>query len=195
MNYKNYNDYELIYMVRDNDNESYDVLFSKYTPIIKRIAYDYYCSYKNYGYDLDDFNQEAYIAFNNAVNNFKEEKDILFYSFVILCVRRSLFSFCRKISCERKNISNDYLIDIDSNDVFCDSNIDDYIDYKEIISDVKNISLDLTFIELCIFELKYNGFTYMEISELLDLPLRHIQFKGRKIKKFFIEKALKKRTI
>ena len=37
MDYKDYNDYELIYMVRENDDSSYDILFQKYIPIIKRM--------------------------------------------------------------------------------------------------------------------------------------------------------------
>ena len=37
--------------------------------------------------------------------------------------------------------------------------------------------------ESCILELKYNGFTYKEISTLLDISLRRAQFKGRKILK------------
>ena len=86
MNYKKYNDYELIYNVRENDDSSYNYLFNKYIPIMKRLAYTYYNNYKNYGYDLDDFQQEAYIAFHSAINSFNECKDSLFYTFVVLCL-------------------------------------------------------------------------------------------------------------
>ena len=47
MKYKNYNDYELIYMVKENDDFSYDALYKKYMPIIKSIAYDFYIKYKS----------------------------------------------------------------------------------------------------------------------------------------------------
>ena len=82
MNYKKYNDYELIYNVRENDDNSYNDLFNKYIPIMKRLAYNYYNKYSNYGYDLEDFQQEAFIAFHSAVNNFSESKNILFYTLI-----------------------------------------------------------------------------------------------------------------
>ena len=45
MNYKKYNDYELIYMIRENDNDSYDILYNKYLPVMKSIAFNYYNKY------------------------------------------------------------------------------------------------------------------------------------------------------
>ena len=41
MDYKKYNDYELISMVCENDEDSYYSLFSKYEPIIKSIAQEF----------------------------------------------------------------------------------------------------------------------------------------------------------
>ena len=62
MNYKKYNDYELIYMVRENDDISKNVLFDKYLPVIKNMANNYYTKLKGYNCDYDDFFQEAMIA-------------------------------------------------------------------------------------------------------------------------------------
>lgn len=182
MYYKKYNDYELIHNVRENDDNSYNDLFNKYIPIMKRLAYTYYNNYNSYGYDFDDFQQEAYIAFHSAVKNFNESKNILFYTFVILCINRALLSFCRRISCEMKNISNSYLVNIDDNNLIGTSNVDDYCEYSDIKHSFKKLCLDLDFEDSCIFELRYNGFTYKEISELLDLSLRRVQFKVRKVK-------------
>lgn len=42
MNYKKYNDYELIYMIRENDDSSQNILFEKYQPIIRKFANDFY---------------------------------------------------------------------------------------------------------------------------------------------------------
>ena len=95
MKYKNYNDYELIYMVKENDDFCYGELYKKYMPIIKSLAYEYYNKYSNYGYDFDDFVQESFLAFHNAIKFFDEKKDILFYTFAILCIRRSLIIFVR----------------------------------------------------------------------------------------------------
>ena len=185
MNYKKYNDYELIYLIRENDNESYNILFNKYLPIMKSIAFNYYKKYMSYGFDYDDFKQESYIAFCGAVNSFDESKNSLFYTFAVLCINRALLSYCRKISCEKKNINNNYLVDIDEVVVCEDSNIDSYFiseDKKQLID---NIKFKMDFIDSCVFELRYNGFSYREISLLLDLPLRTVQFKGRKARKYY----------
>ena len=42
MNYKNYNDYELIYSVREKDDFAFDIIFEKYQPIIKKFATDFF---------------------------------------------------------------------------------------------------------------------------------------------------------
>ena len=101
MNYKKYNDYELIYMVHEEDEWSRKILYQKYNPVICSIANEIYGRFNQYGYDYEDFVQEAYIAFQGALSSYNEEKNTLFYSFVVLCIRRRLLSFCRKITSRR----------------------------------------------------------------------------------------------
>ena len=187
MDYKKYNDFELIYNVRENDDDSYDKLFNKYLPIMKNIAYMFYNNYRYYGYDLEDFQQEAYIAFCNAINCFDEKKDTLFYTFVVLCINRSLITFSRKISCDKKNINLNNVLNIDDINFIGNSNIEEFCSYDELISLCKNIICNLEFEDSCIFELRCNGFLYREISELLDIPLKRVQFKGRKFKNLFVD--------
>ena len=78
MNYKNYNDYELIYSVREKDDFAFDIIFEKYQPIIHKIAGDYFKSYSNYGYDYQDFVQEGNIAFQKALIYYDENKNSIF---------------------------------------------------------------------------------------------------------------------
>ena len=176
MNYKLYNDYELIYRIRENDEDSYDVLFQKYSPIIKRIAMDYYKSYSTYGYELDDFIQEGYVAFQKALTKYNPERDVLFYTFVILCLHRSLISFCHTISNDKKNISNNYFIPID--DTFISDGInyeEDYFLRLDRYRSIWNIVYDSSFEGTCIFELRWNHFKFNEISRLLDISVRKCQ--------------------
>ncbi len=185
MNYKQ-NDYELIYMVRENDDLSRDLLYEKYIPIIKSLANEFYQKYNSYGYDFDDFVQEAMIGFQKAINSFNEDKETLFYSFVVLCIRRSLLSFCRNISNSRKNISNNNYVSVEEyENILLDNNanIEKINDMKEIDSILKKILLDLPFENSCIFELRINGFSYREISILLDIPASSVEFKNRIAKK------------
>lgn len=182
MKYKNYNDYELIYMVREQDENSYGILFQKYLPIIKRIACDYYKSYNTYGYDLDDFIQEGYLGFQKAILSFDENKDILFYTFVTLCIHRKIINFCKRISCDRKNISNINFVDCDEVSIVDPSlDMDDMLSFKELFSTIWNIIYSFPIEYTSVFELRMNHFRYSEISELLEVSNRRAEFMVRRI--------------
>ena len=142
------------------------------------ITNEYYYKYKQYGYDYDDFLQEAYIAFFNSLINFNENKNVLLYSYVIMCVRRKMMTFCKSISKNCKNISyNDYdeFIDI------LDARTDVYSMVNNFESEkmLRNAILDLSFIDSAIVELRINGFSYKEISLLLEVPSSTIEYKYR----------------
>ena len=185
MNYKQ-NDYELIYMVRENDEVSQDLLYEKYLPIIKNLASEFYQKYNSYGYDFDDFFQEALIAFQKSIINFNEEKETLFYTFTVLCIRRALLSFCRNISNKTKNVSNNNYVSIEEYDnIFLDqkADIEMISNYYEIEKILKELIISLPFENSCIFELRLNGFSYREISILLDIPTSTVEFKNRSAKR------------
>lgn len=180
MNYKSYNDYELIYMVKEEDDFSRTVLYKKYFPVICSIANEIYSSFNQYGYDYEDFVQEAYIAFHDALSSYDESRNILFYTFVIVCVRRRLLSFCRKITRGIKNISF-YSNEIDESSIVDNKgNIELLFNDIEIQKIFSDIIFKLPLEEGAIFELKMNGFTYREISALLDIPVSSTEFRNRK---------------
>ena len=182
MNYQNYNDFELIYMVREHDDDSYDTLFQKYLPIIKRIASDYYNNFSSYGCDLDDFVQEGYLGFQRAVSSYDEHKDILFYTFAVMCIHRKILSFCRRITSNMKNISNHYLVDYDEVPIL-DSfpGMEHLFLNREFISCLWNVIYTFPFEYTCVFELRMNQLHYSEISELLEIPVRRAHFIVRKV--------------
>ncbi len=184
MSYKNYNDYELIYMVRENDEGSYNILFRKYLPIIRKIAFDNYKCYSTYGYDIDDFIQEGYLGFQQALRSFDENKNILFYTFVSLCIQRKMISFCKKISNEKKNISNNNTVDIDEVSIV-DNNIlmDDYFTKRDIIRCIWDVIYTFPFEYTCVFELRMNQFQYIEIEKLLGVSVRRAEFMVHRIQK------------
>jgi len=183
MDYKKYNDYELIYMVRENDDYSYGTLLNKYLPIIRKIAGDYYKRFDSFGYELDDFIQEGYLGFQKALASFDEKKDILFYTFVTLCINRKIISFCKRITCDKKNISSYYFDDIDKTAVADNDDTESLFLEREMISDIWDVIYTFPIEYACVFELKTNMFKYQEISHLLDIPVRTAQFMMRRLYK------------
>ena len=181
MNYKQYNDYELIYMVRENDESVNDLLLEKYTPIVRKLVSNYYEKFKNYGFDYDDFYQEAMIAFYRAVSTYDETKNCLFYTYAILCVNRSLMSFSRDISTTKRNGLVFEFVDLDDcqiSDLRSDINL--ISDFGELESLIKKTIFELPFECSVVLELKLNGFKYKEIGELLELPRSTAEFRCRK---------------
>jgi len=180
MNYKQ-NDYELIYLVRENDEDSRDLLFEKYLPIMRSLATEFYQRFSSYGYDYDDFLQEAMIAFQKSILKFDDKCNVLFYTFTTVCMRRSLLTFCRNISSTSKNISRNYFVPIEEyNENLIDINAWDCGEVDEML---RKLILDLSFEKGCIFELRLNGFSYREIGILLDIPASSVEFKNRMARK------------
>lgn len=178
MNYKNYNDYELISMVRENDEFSYYSLFEKYKPIVKNISKEFYDRCSDYGYDYDDFIQEGYVGFQNALNKYDSSKGALFYTFVELCIRRRLLSFTKNITLPKRNISNKYFVSLDDLDVGDNSvSLNDELDYEDTMNTIKDVlySLDLKY--TAPFELKMNNFSLKEISILLEVSINSVSYR------------------
>lgn len=180
MIYEGINDYDLIYKIKENDDENafYD-LVKKYEPIIISCAKKYYVRNCFYGVDLNDFIQEGRIAVFKALKSFDSEGGALFYTYVSLCIDRSMITYCRRLN-TMKNFTLNSCADDDAylfvGDMKYEPGLyfDNVIDEKLLI-EYKN-SLD--FLDSNIFELRYNGFSYIEISRLLAVSTttvaRHI---------------------
>lgn len=174
-------DSELYYLVSENNEDAKDIFFEKYENIIKMKA----VKYKNYaeslGYDFNDILQEGRLGFSNAINDFKEQKNVQFYTFANLCIDRQLASFIRNISREKhKVLNNSVSLDATINSIgrplkevlLDDKNIDpevSFIEAEEKAELFKKIEETLTTVEKDVFDLRVQGFSYKEISNLLGI--------------------------
>ena len=85
-NYRFYNDYELIYLVKDGDENALNVLFYKYERIAAKII-------KSYIFDkiyFEDLVQEGRIVLYNCIYKYDESSTLSFYSFFIISFKRRL---------------------------------------------------------------------------------------------------------
>lgn len=195
MEYKKYNDYELLYFVKENDEFSQKILFEKYQPVLRNLAKKSYRSFSHYGYEYEDFLQEANIAFQQAIRCYNESKSILFYTFVILCVRRKLFTFCREISLRKKNNSIAQISEKDEYSIVDrKSDINAIMDSYVLEEICKKAILNLPMEISSILELRINGFTYGEIGNLLDIPISTVESRFRRAKKYLQQKGVCEKT-
>ena len=78
MDYRDYNDNEILSYIYENNEEANEILYKKYEPLITSIATRLFKYCKATGLELNDLIQEGMIALNNAINHYDESKDILF---------------------------------------------------------------------------------------------------------------------
>ena len=192
MDYKKYNDNELIYMVQENSEEYLSLLEKKYYPIIFKLSKEYYNKFIGCGYEFDDFYQEALEAFYRAIYSYDDSKNAILYTFVVVCIKRSLASFGRRIY---RNISNDIIVGtVDLSDV--ENYVEDLSEnpskiesFKGLEIIIKDVLYSLSLEASSILELKINGFTYKEIGKLLDIPVSSVEFKSRRARNILRSKV------
>jgi RNA polymerase sporulation-specific sigma factor len=183
--YKDYNDYELVYLIGENNEEALNVLYEKYKQIINMKVKKYINYAKRFGLEYNDLFQEGMIGLSEAIADFKSKKDVQFSTFANLCIERQLFSALKKAGRKKHNILNDS-VSLDNNindeevtlmDFLFDKNADPSL-YVESIESKKELYSKLgevlTPFEKEVFNLKISNFDYKEISMLLDKSYKSI---------------------
>ena len=189
----NDNDYELLYLISENNEEAKELFYNKYKPIIEMKAKKFIKIAESKGYDYNDLIQEGMIGLSKAINDFSEQKDVQFTTFANICIERQIYSFMRNINSGRHKVLNDSLS--------FDTTTTPYGTPLINVLDDKNVNPETTFIEseskddlynkiisvlnekeIEIFELRANGFSYKEISSLLNITEKSVGKHIEKIK-------------
>lgn len=182
MNYKNVNDYEIMYMVRENDEDAVDIMFKKYEPVIKQLAAKYFLKVKKCGVEFDDLMQEGLIAFNRALNSYRDDCGAMIYTYIYVCLERHFITYCRNLQ-SKKN----YYLNNSISDEYCCA----YIDFKDPDYFINNAIMydqftkyknDLEFLDANILELRMNGFSYKEICCLLEISHKYLESRLSRIR-------------
>lgn len=186
---KDYHDFlddgELLYMISDNNEEAYDTIYKKYDPVISYFAKKYSGFTDGKGIDYNDLYQEGLIGLMQAIDKFKEQKDIKFSTFAFLCIKRKIISLVRDVNRKKHSALNDsYSIDYhpeDDNRSFDNllatsySGIEDLLVSKENDEYInRRINEVLSDFEKTVYELRLNNFSYEEISQLLNKSFKSI---------------------
>ena len=123
--YKEYNDYEILYMIGENDDDTFNLLYKKYYPLILKYARKYKNSFKKFGYELDDIMQIGYISLYKAVRKYKYYSENMFYTFLI------------------KLLDNDYNIEYNKCSNYKNKCLNDSISYDKEITGTDLSILDI----------------------------------------------------
>lgn len=194
MDYKEYNDYELLTYVSENHEEASDILYQKYQPYIQKCARKLYPYVKGAGIEINDLIQEGLLGLTNAIHHFNEQKDSTFYTFATTCIKHKMISTVVATKRLKNKILNES-IPIDSVDDEGDAYSLEYL-IGDDTANPENILMNneyqshfidlarekLTPLESAVFELKMSGFGYKEISEILDKDIKVIDNALQRIK-------------
>lgn len=157
MNIK-YNDYELLYLINEKDDEAFEIMFEKYKPLIISKIKSFKIKPKNF----DDFFQEGLIMLNVAINTYNTYKCKTFTRYFELILQRRI----RDLLAKEKNY-------------FYNVTVVDYIPIikEPVYEEKKEFSYKgiLTELEKKTFELIYeNGKTIEEIANLFSCDQRKV---------------------
>lgn len=178
-----YSDYELVYMVKENE-EALSYMVKKYEPLFKRLAYSFVKRNPHKGLDVEDIVQQCRITMCYALEKFDSDNDVLFYSFLLVCLKRGILNYTRSYINKPDNY---YYMDINDYD-----NLEEFtynVDYfqncvdSNFEDDIILFKHSLTAFDSWVFELKYNGFSYNEIANLLEVNVKKIDNTLLKVRK------------
>lgn len=189
MNYKDFNDFELLDNIYSLNEDANEILLYKYRPLIVNIAKKMikYCSG---GVDLNDLVQEGMLGLNEAINSFRDDKEANFGTYAKLCIERKMMSIVKSTRTYKNKILNESVsledeIELNHEKFLADNTNEPF----EMISEheyekkvLKKLDLELTDFEKQVFELKKNGFDYKEIADMLDKEAKAIDNAIQRIK-------------
>lgn len=182
--YRNIEDNELVYMVRE-DELNFEIMQEKYKPYILNICNKYKNKAKEFGYELEDLFQIANLGLIDAIKNYNDNQNVLFFTFLTKCINNRIKTEFRNNNTNKKIILNESIsydekvkgTDISIIDTIPSKNTVDPLDFlliEEKQNKYINFLNSLPFEVAVIYELRQNGFSYDEISRFLEIDIKVI---------------------
>lgn len=165
-----YNDYELLYLISEQDETALDIMYEKYIPLIKaRIS-----AFRIKKYNQEDFFQEGLYMLFRAIETYRTDSGKTFNKYFDLILQRHFIQLLRK---ESKHFYNIQLTD----DI-------DYLKEEEpepVTYDLDSLISRCKFslFEKKVLDLRRKNFTVKEISEKLNCGVKQVYDANDRIKR------------
>lgn len=180
-----YNDYELISLAKEGNEDAINIIYQKYKPIIVSKSKEAIVRASHHGIEISDIMQEGYIGLDEAINDFSETDNASFYTFAILCINRQIINYLRKTTGGKDKILNEAV----AIDEYVEKSMKDDFDaefsliFKEFEKKIiKQIEISLTDFEKEVFKLKMDGYNFDEIANTLNKDIKSIYNTFHRIK-------------
>lgn len=194
MDYNDYPDSELYMMICEDNEDAKEILFQKYKYVLNIVIKKYNFVASQVGIDSKELYSEALLGFTDAVNDYKDDKNAVFPTFLSLCVGRRLKKAIVHAGAQKNRIINEsYSLDkiYDKSGlplielIKDDNNSDPLVHISEeerFFELVDKIKKELSEFECQVFELMLNDFNYIEIAGLLEKTAKQIDNTIQRIK-------------
>ena len=159
----------------------------EYKYLVINLVNKYIKQYPFYRNDYEDFYQEGMIVLNEALEKYDYNSKASFTTFAYICIRAKMNNWFRK------NLNTNFLElkeDIEQNFI-SDKVLENDIVFMNLKDKLKEYKFNLDFDDSQIFELYINDFNSREISELLELKQKSVEYKILKIKKDLLKEDIK----
>lgn len=202
MNYKDINDYELLYMVCECDDFSVEVLLEKYQPLIHKKVLKWKEIARGCSLEIEDLEQEIRCSLLEAVRHYDDYISATFYTYFLRVIDNTIIRVLRNHQTLKQKILNEsislhtpvldgaYFLQ----DVIQDpsSIIEERFLKYQLEFEICNFCYDLPVMDAQVFELYLSGYSSKTIAQLLALRygyVSHLLYKNRKkLKEFLIQK-------
>lgn len=177
------NDYELLYLIYQKDDESLTLLIQKY----EKFMYLFFQTNVSLMYHIKGYIDEYQIGrlvILKAIENFRDDKDVTFRHYYFCLLRNQMLNIVRRnqMSFQRNLLSSEYLMYECSTDyledVLKESRADMQADWLIHCDDVKHqiamVEENLSEVECKILRLRLYGYTYQEIAKTLHINLKKV---------------------
>ena len=181
--YRDLNDYEMLYLICDSDDDNYEIMLEKYYPLIIKLVNKYKNIVKKMGYEEEDLIQIGYITLYQTISGFNGDKNNnLFYTYLLKSLENSYIGLIKRNNTYKKRVLNE---SISYDNCFPNSELT----YADIFPDPKSLNIDyindlgirynsfknsLEFELACVLDLKMEGYKNSEIEQLLSLSNREV---------------------
>ena len=187
MDYIKLSDEELCELAQKKNNDAVDALINRYLKLVKSIVHHYYLT----GGDLEDLIQVGQIAVFKAITTYSGKAEFKYY--VFKCIKNSIISAIKKANALKNHALNTSFSlsglvtdEEDKNPLVADIKFDPVEKIVNLETEIElknNISAILSKYENLILSYYLQGFSYVEISQLLNKSAKSIDNALQRIKK------------
>lgn len=90
--YDEYNDYELLYLIKDGNENALKYFFQKYDCLITKIAISFYSN----GDKLEDLLQEGRMILYDCIKNYNSSYGTTFYTYFVVSLKRKYYKLFKE---------------------------------------------------------------------------------------------------